>query len=511
MKYNMKKLLSLILALLMLVPGAMAETNDYAAFLMENAPAMEDEALTFNLQAEPFVTNEMATANEITKDTVTYMLESVHWFCALYEETESIVKEWCVPVLETESLVVYMAQVSSMVQQMDESPDIWAVADGSMENSAVAKILYASADTQTVLFTSEMRPAVAYKGFTIDAAGQIGYGFCYEDDELALGQAELQANGAHYTVPSGTFEVGSPVYTEDGMLVGVSDGGKNVYSFSGVFEEYRADLEGEDEPAEEPTEKPTEKPTEAPAAEPVEEPADEPADEPEDEPADEPDPTEEPAEEPAEEPEDEDDEPKAAGKTDDDNKKMLIIGGIAVVVVAAFIWKKRKNGGKKNDNTPNPPSRPKYNETPSTPKYEPKQGGDVTAPLNDATTPMDSGVGKTVLVSEPPKQRIVVGIRCVAGTMNGAKYRLEREARIGRDPKRCSIIFPENERGISGLHCAVEPTADGGLKLTDLGSSFGTTANGRKLPVNAPCILRAGDRFDLADGYNRFEVFTEEI
>ena len=497
MKNYARKLLSLIVVLMMMMSCAMAGMNDYIAFLQANAPVLEAGKIDFSLTNELELITGQITTDALSDDTIDYMVKSLHWLYALYNQSESSVRDWCVPVLELDNFVVYMADVSYILKKTNSEPDTWLIADSAVENYEEAVVMHYSADAQKVLMASRMRPSgKPTRGIAEDAAGETGYGFRIVEEngqnKLALGYATLKKNGANYTVPSDTFVSASPVYTESGLLVGVSDGGTNVYSCASMLEAYCADTgdgESENEPAEEPTAAPTAAPTAVPTEVPDTEPSAPPAAEPEDE---------------------EDDDPKATGM-DDDDKTKLIVGAVVVILAAAYFWKKRRNNGNKNnDNNPTPPGSPKNNVQSSVPRYEPQ--GDPTTPLNDnAAASLNSGISKTVLVSEPEKKRIVVGIRCVGGTMNGAVIRIEREVRIGRDPKRCGIVYPEKERGISGLHCAVAPTADGALTLTDLGSSYGTTANGRKLSANVPCILRAGDQFALADGNNRYEVFTEEI
>lgn len=74
---------------------------------------------------------------------------------------------------------------------------------------------------------------------------------------------------------------------------------------------------------------------------------------------------------------------------------------------------------------------------------------------------------------------------------------------IGRHPQRCTLVYPENEPGISAVHCRVQKKADG-VYLTDLGSSHGTFVNGEKLNPNASFRLQQGDTFWLADHKNAF-------
>lgn len=492
MKTNAKKLLSLLLALLMLIPGAMAEETKFAAFLNAEISAdnVEIPALT-----DALTLDEMNFSNQLTEESVTFMVENIHWFCAVYQDPQNVIKEWCVPVAVSDDSYLYMVQVGSMAGNLDGDPDAWAVCDQAIENVEAAQIAYVSEDTETILVESVLPPSAGFKSCVDDASGMTGYGFRFveEDGEskLSIGIATMEKNGAHYTVPNGTFEVSSPVYTEDGKLIGISDGGVYVYSYEGILNEATGE-----EPAAEPADEPANEPVAAPAEEPADEPAEEPADEPEEK------PTQKPAE-----PE-EDDEPAPASKGNDKGiDKNVIIGVVAVVVVAGayFLNKKKKAEAAKKDAQQPAPERPVYNQKPSTPKA-PAQETAVTQPA-----------GKTMLVTEVPKapekpqKRTVVGIRCVSGSQAGANFRIEREVRIGRDPQRCSIIMPKDTRGISGLHCSVEPTSDGAIKLIDLGSTYGTFVNGQKMNANTPRILRAGERFELADGGNRFEVYTEEI
>jgi hypothetical protein len=59
------------------------------------------------------------------------------------------------------------------------------------------------------------------------------------------------------------------------------------------------------------------------------------------------------------------------------------------------------------------------------------------------------------------------------------------------------------EMGISGLHAAIQHTADG-VQLVDVGSTNGTYLNGRRLVPNQTYILRDGDEI-------RFSRLTAHI
>ena len=93
------------------------------------------------------------------------------------------------------------------------------------------------------------------------------------------------------------------------------------------------------------------------------------------------------------------------------------------------------------------------------------------------------------------------------GYFNGKSCSLAKGPVImGRDASRCSWVYPSDTRGISGLHCKLEQTAQGVI-LTDLGSTYGTfLKDGRRIPANIPCQLKRGDEFYLAEPANTYQI-----
>jgi predicted component of type VI protein secretion system len=95
---------------------------------------------------------------------------------------------------------------------------------------------------------------------------------------------------------------------------------------------------------------------------------------------------------------------------------------------------------------------------------------------------------------------------CEKGQFAGTTFPIIGSLAIGRDPARCQIVFPGDAKGISSLHCEIRQ-ADGGVTLTDKGSTYGTfLAGGRKLPANETVTLKPGDSFYLADNKNEFKI-----
>lgn len=153
----------------------------------------------------------------------------------------------------------------------------------------------------------------------------------------------------------------------------------------------------------------------------------------------------------------------------------VIIGVLAAAVVALVLTRGRKKGGKN------------------------QQEAAETKPL-----PPEVPDEPTQQVEEASKAH--VALACIGGALQGMTFPISSRVVIGRDPKRCSIIYPKDAKGISGVHCAAEPTADGQIILTDLGSTYGTMAGGQQLTAGKGVTLHPGDAFTLGGKENVFEV-----
>lgn len=158
----------------------------------------------------------------------------------------------------------------------------------------------------------------------------------------------------------------------------------------------------------------------------------------------------------------------------------VIIGVLAAAVVALMFTRGKKSGGKNQQQ-----------ETP-TQRYQPE---------NPPAVPDEPT--KQLTVDEP---KACVALECIGGALQGMTFPISSRVVFGRDPKRCSIIYPKDAKGISGVHCAAEPTADGQIILTDLGSTYGTMAGGRQLTAGKGVTLHPGDTFTLGGSENVFVV-----
>jgi hypothetical protein len=100
----------------------------------------------------------------------------------------------------------------------------------------------------------------------------------------------------------------------------------------------------------------------------------------------------------------------------------------------------------------------------------------------------------------------LTGIRGTGGQYNAKSFPVASRTVIGRDGKRCNLIFDPQTNGVSALHCEIVRSGDS-LQLTDLGSTYGTFLNGSKLAVNVPSSLQPGSSFYLGEKRNSFVVY----
>ena len=132
-----------------------------------------------------------------------------------------------------------------------------------------------------------------------------------------------------------------------------------------------------------------------------------------------------------------------------------------------------------------------------------KPEANVTMPLMD---------DENVTVPDDPRYRRgasgSVVLECTNGALRGASFPIRGRVVIGRDPSRCVIVYPRDEKGVSAVHCAVEPVADDAVLVTDLGSSYGTLAGSKPLSSGMSARVRAGERIVLGGSGNEFQVRT---
>jgi S1-C subfamily serine protease len=117
----------------------------------------------------------------------------------------------------------------------------------------------------------------------------------------------------------------------------------------------------------------------------------------------------------------------------------------------------------------------------------------------------NSAAAGTPAAAAAVQPSVRAGIRATGGQFAGRSFDVKGRLIIGRDAAKCTVAFPVDSAGISGVHCEIYLEGSTAY-LRDLGSSYGTfLSNGTKLPAKAPQRLNNGDRFYVADAANTFE------
>jgi len=125
-------------------------------------------------------------------------------------------------------------------------------------------------------------------------------------------------------------------------------------------------------------------------------------------------------------------------------------------------------------------------------------------------TSVSAAVPKSTAVSAAPVPTVDnandLRFQCVRGAFAGKRFSIDGTVRIGRDPARNDLVYPENTQGISGVHCILI-LKNGVLTLQDLGSTYGTFINGgQRLAANQSVELKIGDRFTLGSDREEFVI-----
>ena len=312
------------------------------------------------------------------------------------------------------------------------------------------------------------------------------YLYGYYNDGTNIRAAEVKATRPAEGQLFGTYSgnellPGSPIFcfTNDRVRVTVGLADQN-HRYLDIYEYIKAEKAASNNPTAAPTTAPTAAPTSVPAGgttnAPNNPPTDAPTAVPTEVPTDAPTavPTEVPTNAPTAAPTAAPTEAPAA-ESQTQTVLYVIIGVLAAAVVVLVLTRGRKKDGinqqEAAETKPLPPEVPD----------EPTQQVEATS-----------------------KAR--VALECIGGALQGMTFPISSRVVFGRDPKRCSIIYPKDAKGISGVHCAAEPTADGQIILTDLGSTYGTMVGGQQLTAGKGVTLRPGDAFTLGGSENRFTV-----
>ena len=88
----------------------------------------------------------------------------------------------------------------------------------------------------------------------------------------------------------------------------------------------------------------------------------------------------------------------------------------------------------------------------------------------------------------------------MTGLSAGAEFAVAGEMRVGRDDDNSIVL---GDASVSGVHASIARTS-GGWRLMDLGSTNGTTIDGRQIDGRGG-VLRGGERVGFGGVQMRFE------
>ncbi|MCC8082332.1 MAG: PrsW family intramembrane metalloprotease [Lachnospiraceae bacterium] len=101
-------------------------------------------------------------------------------------------------------------------------------------------------------------------------------------------------------------------------------------------------------------------------------------------------------------------------------------------------------------------------------------------------------------------------IQGVSGYFANRRFALEGCVRIGRDAGTNQLIYPAGTSGISKNHCEVM-VKNGRVYIRDLGSTYGTFVNGKRLQPNQVCEIGVGTRVCIGSAREEFRIVQKNI
>lgn len=222
----------------------------------------------------------------------------------------------------------------------------------------------------------------------------------------------------------------------------------------------------------------------------------------------------------AEEDEDSESEPQK-----DNNTAVIIIGSVLIVLVIVLIlvviWKRKHPNIIHVHHAPvqrpivqrAPVQRPVQNA--NLPAAPPQAQAQPQAPKAPPVSPSAAAAAKysaAAAQAQPaaaaqPAAGAEIVIRGVSGVFKGKEIKSRTPIILGRDARRCTVVFPADTAGVSSLHCELRPGEGGSVILIDRGSSFGTVVGGvRRVPIGQETVLTPGTVISLGSEQQRFVV-----
>ena len=137
-------------------------------------------------------------------------------------------------------------------------------------------------------------------------------------------------------------------------------------------------------------------------------------------------------------------------------------------------------------------------------RYAPQAGNQCNAPRPYVLTGNASAADTRKASPAPTQAQAQHYLEGVAGCFLGKRVPVRGSVTAGRHPS-CGICFPNDTHGVSGRHCQFR-AGGSSLVVTDVGSSYGTFVNNKRLPPDCPFTLSRGDTVFLGSAKQGFRV-----
>ena len=203
----------------------------------------------------------------------------------------------------------------------------------------------------------------------------------------------------------------------------------------------------------------------------------------------------------------------SGGDKDDNSMPLWLIiliaaGGVvivAVIVIVAVTRSKKSSGAQSApvQSAPSPTPVMAGSVRSSSPSVQTPPMQPAPPPMQPAPPPMQPAPSMAQAPAQSVSNAVIV---CEKGALAGTTYPIGNSLIIGRDSRRCSVCFPVETKGVSGVHCEIRRIANG-FAIIDLGSSYGTTlGSGEKLTPNVPVPLQNRTYFMIGSAEQLFQI-----
>lgn len=91
-------------------------------------------------------------------------------------------------------------------------------------------------------------------------------------------------------------------------------------------------------------------------------------------------------------------------------------------------------------------------------------------------------------------------LTCLCGIYERMELMISEDIIVGRNAVQCQLIYPKEAKGISNIHCKISiKQSENGVFIIDMGSTYGTYVNGKRLEKNRFRKLIPGDQIRFGE------------